>query len=330
MKRIRSSNVLWLISCLLINGLVVAQAQESETSAPREVNIDPDALVTLGSSVGGPGSAPLVLCNAVKWADAVVHGTIREREAVRVIGGSGTGRDAVVSVSVAHTWKAPRRDSLMIRILADAEGTPGSTRRRPLFQPGSECLFFLTADERGELVAAPGSATLPDTLVHWTLGARPPSSSAVVAMVDSCAALWSLPAIASDSDLIVEGTVRSCRGNPRSWTLVLDDRIVHRGASAPDTLRLVSNARWRYPSLPPFNQGERVVLFARGWGQSLFDLVGGWQGAWVVTPSGKLQRASRFPPGSLGVVADDSEVRPSRRLACTLTRSEFMTAPEGH
>jgi hypothetical protein len=322
--------VLRLVFCLLINGAVVAQAQESEISAPREANTDPDAVVTLGPSAGGSGSAPLVLCNAVKWAEVVVHGTIREREPVRVIEASGTGHDEIVSVSVTHTWKAPSRDSLRIRILADAESSPGSTRRRPLFRPGSECVFFLTPDERGELVAAPGSVTLPDTLVYWTLGARPPSSSAVVAMVDSCAALWSLPAIASDSDLIVEGTVRSCRGNPRSWTLVLDDRIVHRGASASDTLRLVSNARWRYPSLPPFHEGERVVLLARGWGGSLFDLVGGWQGAWVVTPSGELQQASRFPPGGLGVVTDDSEVRPSRRLACTLTRSEFVTALEGH
>ena len=269
MKTLRSFNVLCVIPCVLISGLAAEWAHATESSAPREINTDPDAIVTVGSYAGGSGFAPLGLCNAVKWADAVVHGTVNDRVTVEVVGTPEPGQDVVVSVHVAHAWMTPERDSLRIRILADAEAGPSSTKPRPFFGPGKECLFFLTMDDQGELVAGPGSATLPDTIVYWTLGAHPPSSSRVVGMVDSCAAMWNLPEILSQSGLVLEGKVRCCSGNRRSRSLQLDDMVVHKGVFEADTLRLVSNRKWGYPSLPSFRQGERVLLSLRGWGPSV-------------------------------------------------------------
>ncbi len=326
MARRRFCIVLSLIWCLVVSGALAAHARGSGVPSRRPISTDPEAVRTQGSYVFPP---EVGLFFAVKSADVVVHGTINKRVAVEVEGRRGSRQDALVSVSVAHTWMAPSRDSLRIRILADAETTPGSARERPFFGPGTECLFFLTMDERGELVGGPGAATLPDTLVYWTFGVPSPSSSAVVAIVDSCVALWGLPEIARQSDLIIEGTVRSCIGSHQRRKLVLDDRVVHKGAFALDTLRLASNPKRLSPSPPSFRKGERVVLLATGWGRSLFDLVGGWRGAWVVRPGGRLERWSHDPWPSLGAVVGDSAVRPSRGATMSLSRSEFMAVLGG-
>ena len=312
--------------CLAVSGTLFVYAARSEALDRRPISTDPDAVRTLGSYVFGPR---LAVCFAVKSADVVVHGTIDKRAAVQVEGRRGSWRDALVSVSVAHTWMAPSRDSLWIRILTDAETAPDSVGERPFFGAGKECVFFLTMDEQGELVGGPGSVTLPDTLVHWTFGVPSPSSSAVVAIVDSCVALWSLPEIARQSDLIIEGTILSCTGRHQRRTLVLEDTIVHKGTFALDTLRLASNPKSLSPSPPSFREGERVVLLAAGGGRSLFDLVGGWRGAWVFRPDGRLERWFHDPWPSLGAVVGDSPLRPSRGATTSLSRSEFMAAVEG-
>jgi hypothetical protein len=322
--------VLCLVASLHIATAAASSSEELADHPPREINRDPEAIVTMGSLGTGPGAAKWLLYFAVEQAESIVHGHVVKRALVHALADSVARDDVLVLVSVDSMWKAPEPDSLWVRLwpLQHRDTGSDSVGWHSGFTPGAECLLFLLTDDSGELVAAPG-VVLPDTVFFWTDDmSQPLAPEVVVSVVDSCAALWSLPAMARQADLIIEGGVRFYEENWPSIRLELVDTVVYKGTPVSDTLRLARNPRWHYDRQPSFRPGERVVLLARSWGQGLTDLVGGWQGAWVVAPDGGLEVMPKPFNGSMGGTTRGAQPRPSQGLPHRVTRSEFLGALE--
>jgi hypothetical protein len=239
----------------------------------------------------------------------------------------------LVSVEVQRSWKAHVDGVQRVRLMEDLSRPPRGRPSYASFTAGDECLLYVVRDSLNELMGAPTSLAIRDSVILGLWGIpQQISRDGVLALVDSCVADGSLDSMARRADLIVEGDVESSwedwRGQERAACSVTLMRLsVHKGSCADSLFTLINVRGSRDLSYwPTFELGERVLLFLEDDPAAVHKFIGGWQGKWQLVDEGVFAIGARSRRGSFGVVSPDAPVRASLAPDRTFSRLQLEEA----
>lgn len=301
-----------------------------------------DGRTAITTGTPGPGDPTLPLhivrggsCSAY----SVYLGAVAGVSVVPAIYGGRRVEDVLLTIAVERAWKADRADTQRVRLLWDHDDPPRGGPLYASFALGDTCLVFVSSDSLGEMVAAPTSFVFRDSA---TLGmfdrSYPMTKDGAIAMVDSCAAERTLAWMCTNADLVVEGDVEALDQRWPSidptdhiaWSVRLSDLAVHKGSLAEDVFELVHvHGHKNWPHWPKLEVGQRVLFFLQNDPVATHRLIGGWQGAWLLSGDGSFHIGMSRHRGRLGAVSPDAAVRPSSVQERRFTRSELAEAFSG-
>ena len=304
--------------------------------------IERDGRTAIMTGTPGPGdpTLPLHMVRGGTCSSYSVHlGAVTGVSVVPAIYGGRRVEDVLLTIVVERAWKADGADTQRVRLLWDHDDPPRGGPLYPPVAPGDTCLVFVSSDSLGEMVAAPMFFVFRDSM---TLGmfdrSYPMTKDRAIAMVDSCAVERTLAWMCANADLVVEGDVEALDQRWPSidptdhiaWSVRLSDLAVHKGSVAEDVFGLVHvQGHKNWPHWPELEVGQRVLFFLQDDPVTAHSLIGGWQGAWILSDDGSFHIGMSRHRGRLGVASPDAEVRPSSVQERRFTRHELAEALSG-